>query len=182
MMHKARPWTDPSWPPERESRESHKQPLSPVLECQSIAGMTDPLSQTNLPFARFRIRGSAQAVFVNSSQAPPRLAVTCPCSVTSKSQKATPSLPRPHYLALLHIFDTSTGRCLTSIRCAVSAFSRCHHSLVCRDVQCQGYAHHAFGAYNLQPLTRLPAFRTLKSTHKVPLWCRAALHDAAAFI
>mmetsp|Transcript_120371 Transcript_120371/g.286015 ORF Transcript_120371/g.286015 Transcript_120371/m.286015 type:complete len:1363 (-) Transcript_120371:278-4366(-) len=38
-----------------------------------------------------RIRGSAQAVFVHNSQ-------------------ETPNLARPHYLALLHMFDTSTGR------------------------------------------------------------------------
>ena len=34
--------------------------------------------------------------------------------------KETPNLPRPHYLALLHIFDTSTGRCLINLGSVVA--------------------------------------------------------------
>ncbi|CAK9054524.1 Protein FAM3B [Durusdinium trenchii] len=50
-----------------------------------------PLQRITQESPHVQIRGSAQAVFVNNSQ-------------------ATPSLARPHYLALLHLYDVSTGR------------------------------------------------------------------------
>jgi len=69
-----------------------------VLSSQSDGQSEKVFSTTFRPLQRVvqenphvRIRGSAQAVYVNNSQ-------------------ATPNLARPHYLALLHIFDTSTGR------------------------------------------------------------------------
>jgi len=69
-----------------------------VLSSQSDGTSEKVFSTTFRPLARLvqenprvRIRGSAQAVFVNNTQ-------------------ATPNLAKPHYLALLHIFDTATGR------------------------------------------------------------------------
>jgi len=50
-----------------------------------------PLQRIAQESPHISIRGSAQAVFVNNTE-------------------ATPSLARPHYLALLHLFDSSTGR------------------------------------------------------------------------
>ena len=50
-----------------------------------------PLRKVVQEFPHVRIRGSASAIFVNNTE-------------------ATPSLPRPHFLALLHLYDTKTGR------------------------------------------------------------------------
>ena len=55
--------------------------------------------------------------------------------------EATPSLARPHYLALLHIFDTSTG--------STGPKDLHHWYEACCQVMllCSGYAHHALGPH-----------------------------------
>lgn len=77
-------------------------PMPHIILKSALDGTTDKISSSKFQPLQtltndnvdLEVRGSGQALFVNDPE-------------------ATPNLPRPHYLALLHLFDASSGRYAT---------------------------------------------------------------------
>ena len=127
-----------------------------------------------------RIRGSAQAVFVNNSQ-DARVKLPSSLLISRSLAEATPSLARPHYLALLHIFDTATGRAVRrwcvvlSVTCSKLHPAAAQIAVVfCALLRlCSSRVWTSRAVWNALEMW-------VKAKSEVPLWCGAALHDAAA--